>query len=189
MFASVTKRMKVLMVACMIIHAQGWGKYYLVKTEDAVSPHHHVSEAGVDYNDDVEDCQTENLIYKHFTESQLYELEHLSKDNKGELLESMDEVINNAQNGKDGNDYNLDIIEHIKEITHSSENLLKGITRLLRLLPSLPMPKYKYKKTRCNRKKGYGSDKSKESKRCMKTKSCKKSKESNKLKKPAKSTS
>ena len=148
----------------------------MLKNKDmpVVSPLSHKSEAGVDYSDDEENCETERLIHKHLTQSQLYEFEELSPDNQKELIKSVDEVLNNDQNGKGGNDYNLDIIEHIKDITLESENLLKGINSFLRKMSELPLSKHN-KPNKCNRKTRYGLKKSKESKSCKSPKRCKKS--------------
>ena len=179
--APVTQRMKVLMVVYITLFPQCLGKYYLIKTKDKVSAHPYKSEDGMDYSNDDEKCEAETLIYEHFNESQLYEFENLSPDNQAELVESMDEVIDNTQNGKSGNDYNLDLIAHIKEITLGSENLLNSINSLLSSV-------LESKKPICKR---YGSKKSLESKkiwRCKKNlKGCKKSKNSNKSKRPGKS--
>ena len=161
------------MVACLALLSQGRGKYYLVKTKDNVSRHHYESEAGVDYNSEDDDkCNTKKLLYDHLYGSQLYEFEHMTPNNQEMLLESMDEVIDNAKKGKDGQDYNLNIIERIKEITLKSENLLKGINRLLTLVSE---SKDKYKRPKCKRKTRYDSDKSKKPRRCKKAKRCKKS--------------
>ena len=168
------------MVVYITLLSQCLGKYYLTKTIDRVSRLPYKPEGGVDYSNDDDKCEAETLIYEHFDKSQLYEFEHLSPDNQAELIESMDEVIDNTQKGKSGNDYNLDLIEHIKEITLGSENLLNSINSLLSSV-------LKSKKHIC---KGLGSKKSQESKtsrRCKKLKGCKKSKDSKKFKKPRKS--
>ena len=161
------------MVVYITLLSQCLGKYYLTKTIDRVSSHPYKPEGGVDYSNDDDICEAETLIYEHFDKSQLYEFEHLSPDNQAELIESMDEVIDNTHNGKSGNDYNLDLIEHIKEITLGSENLFNSINILLSSV-------LEYKTPVCKR---YGSKKSKESKKPGR---CKKSKDSKKSKKPGK---
>ena len=162
------------MVVYITLLSQCLGKYYLTKTIDRVSRLPYKPEGGVDYSNDDEKCEAETLIYEHFNETQLYEFEHLSPDNQAELIESMDEVIDNTQHGKSGNDYNLDLIEHIKEITLGSENLLNSINSLLSSV-------LKSEKHIC---KGFGSKKSQESKTSRR---CKKLKDSKKFKKPRKS--
>ena len=165
------------MVVCMPLLSQVWGKYYIVKTKDMpeVSPLSDKSEAGVDYSDDEDNCETERLIHKHLTQSQLHELEELSPDNQGELIKSVDEVMDNEQNGKGGNDYNLDIVEHIKDITLGLENLLKGVNSFLRKMSELPLSKHN-KSNKCNRKTRHNLKKSKEYKICKSPNRCKNSK-------------
>ena len=108
------KRMKVLLVVCLIILTKVWGKYYLVETEDKVPPHSY--EAGLDYSNDYE-AETDKTD----------ETDEI--DDQGVVIKSINEAIDDASNGKEGNDYGLDK-EEIKKIEVGAENILKGINEL-----------------------------------------------------------
>ena len=153
---SVSKTMKVLMVACISLLSQAWGKYYLIKTKHKVSPNPYKYEAGMDYSQDGDDksSKAETKIYKEFTKKQLDEFENkLSADKQGELIKLFDKVIDNLQHVKEeGADNNLDIIEKIKRLTSGLENLLSGVYGILGLV-DVPMHENKNKKPmRCKNK-------------------------------------
>ena len=155
-----------VMVTCITLLSQVWGKYYLIKTEDKVSPHPDKQEAGMDYSQDRDDkpSKAEMKIYKEFTEKQLEDFEHkLPVDKQGELIKLMDKVIDNPHHVKEGEgaDNNLDILDEIKHLTFGLENLLIGVHGILGLV-DVPMHKNKNKKPRrcknfssCNKYKKY----------------------------------
>ena len=161
------KRMKVLLVVCLIFLTKVWGKYYLVETEDKVPPHSY--EAGLDYSTDYElEAETDKTD----------ETDEI--DDQGVVIKSINEVIDDASNGKEGNDYSLDK-EELKKIEVGAENILKGINELKewqKKYESSSNGSNKYKKPR-----KYGLKKYKKSRRCKKLKKCKRCKKFKRCKK------
>ena len=190
--------MKVFLVVYIILISKVWGNNYLIETkEKETAPEHHYeseAEAGYDYSqDEYEPIKAETLICQHLKKSAFEEFNKLKKEEKIKIVEDMNQIIVNSRKQKDSKqgddgDYYLNnnnkLFKNIKDITRGTQNLLTGITALLKIidLPE-PPPKIPSRRKFCfmEFKK---SKKTKKSKKCNKSKKCKQSKKSKYSKKP-----
>merc|ERR1719153_389524 len=127
--AGVTARMKILMALFFLTMAflsKSWGKHYLIKTDDV---QHGDDNDGLDMNK----VDAKTLIDTMFTDDELDGFDYLPVKKQKKIIKDIDKIIENVRYRD--MDFNMGVMEDIKENVGGDERVMNGLRSLIKLMP------------------------------------------------------
>merc|ERR1719153_263550 len=127
--AGVTARMRILMAVFFLTMAflsQIWGKHYLIKTDDV---QHGNDKDGLDMNK----LDAKTLINTMFTDEELDGFDYLPVNKQKKIIKDIDKIIENVRYRD--MDFNMGVMEDIKENAGGDERVMNGLRSLIKLMP------------------------------------------------------
>merc|ERR1719348_2573247 len=124
----------------MAFLSQSWGKHYLIKTDDVQHGNNNDCRITVDaetMNDndglDMTTVDAETLINKMFTDDELDGFDYLPVKKQKRIIKDIDKIIENVRYRD--MDFNMEVMEDIKENAGGDKRVMNGLRCLIKLMP------------------------------------------------------
>ena len=110
----------------MAFLSQSWGKHYLIKTDDV---QHGNDNDGLDMTN----VDAKTLINAMFTDNELDGFDYLPVKKQKKIIKDINKIIENIRYRD--MDFNMGVMEEIKENAGGDERVMNGLRSLIKLMP------------------------------------------------------